>query len=257
MFDVDRYLAVLGLPSRPEPTREALALLHRRHLATLPYDSSLNAGRGLDLWAGIGIDVDAVFDEIVTGDRGGVCYELNGLFRELLARLGYEVGVLAAGIRQADGSFGPDLEHVLSFARVEGELLLVDVGFVGPSYLEPLRVSEQVQHQSGADFRVVPDGGYQVVQRRGRVGDWQPVYRLHTDPRDLAEWQRPDTGLEEFARLLAGAGTVVRGRATDNGQKILIGRRLLVVDDGKDTLRGLVTQTDLDEAVADILRRPR
>lgn len=71
------------------------------------------------------------------------------------------------------------------------------------------------------------------------------------------QWRRPDTGLEEFARLLAGAGTVVRGRATDNGQKILIGRRLLVVDDGKDTLRGLVTQTDLDEAVADILRRPR
>ena len=57
-----------------------------------------------------------------------------------------------------------------------------------------------------------------------------------------------------FARQLAGVGTVVRGRAFDSGQKILIGRRLLTVDDGRETIRGLVAQADRDRVAADILR---
>ncbi|WP_410631079.1 arylamine N-acetyltransferase family protein [Amycolatopsis sp. cmx-4-83] len=256
MFDVDRYLSVLGHPGPAEPTWDTLRRLHRRHLITIPYDSALNATRGTALWADVDVDVDAAFDSVVTGGRGGVCTELNGLFRTLLTRLGFDTGVLAAGIRQLDGSFGPDLEHLFGYVRLDGELLLTDVGFVGPSYVEPLRITEQVQHQYGNDFRVVERDGYHVVQRRGRAGDWQAVYRFHPRPRDFAEWRGPGLGLEEFARRLASAGTLVRGRAFERGQKILIGRRLLTVEDGHDTIRGLVTQSDYDAALADILGRP-
>ncbi|WP_019074885.1 arylamine N-acetyltransferase family protein [Streptomyces hokutonensis] len=254
MFDVDRYLKALDHSGPVRADRETLRSLHKKHLIAVPYDSSRNTGNGTSLWEGVDIDPDATFDSLIVGGRGGVCYELNGLFRVLLDRIGFETGVLAAGIRQMDGSFGPDLEHVFGYVRLDGELLLVDVGFVGPSYLEPLSVTDRIQHQYGSDFRVVRTDGYHVVQRKGRTGDWQAVYRFTPQAREFAEWQNPTPDLVAFARQLAGAGTVVRGRAFDSGQKILIGRRLLTVDDGRETIRGLVAQADLDRVAADILR---
>lgn len=256
VFSVDAYLKALEFRGTPDPTWETLRDLHKRHLMTVPYDSSLNTGRGTALWAGVDIDVDAAFDAIVVGGRGGVCYELNGLFRHLLDRLGYETGVLAAGIRQVDNTFGPDLEHVFNFVRLDGRLLLVDVGFVGPSYLEPLPVEpETVTHQYGTDYRIVRADGYHIVERKGRTGGWRPVYRFHPDPRDLAEWLAPTAELEAFARQLAGSGIVVRGRAFDNGQRILIGKRLVSVDGGHERMRGVVDPEDHARVLADILRQ--
>lgn len=257
MFDIDAYLKTLAYEGSREPTVDTLRELHKRHLMTIPYDSSLNSGRGTSLWAGVDIDPDATFDAVVTGGRGGVCYELNGLFGALLRGLGYTTGVFAAGIRQADGTFGPDLEHVFGFARVDGEVWLTDVGFVGPSYLEPLRLTVgEVTTQSGTDFRIVVADGYHVVQRRGRSGDWQAVYRFRPEPRSYADWGVPSPELEQFARRLSGAGIVVRGRAFERGQRILIGKRLVTVDDGRESMRGVVDPDDYARVLAEILGRP-
>ncbi|WP_242902339.1 arylamine N-acetyltransferase family protein [Actinomadura terrae] len=253
-FDVDTYLKALDHRGPTAPTLRTLRSLHHRHLATFPYDSALNAGRGTALWAGVDIDLDAVFDAIVLGGRGGVCYELSGLFRALLRELGFEVGVFGAGIRQMDGSFGPDLEHIFNHVRLDGEVYLADVGFVGPSYLEPLRLAPEVQRQHGTRFRVVPADGYQVVERAGRSGTWQPVYRFRDRPRDLAEWQAPSAELEAFARELAGAAVLVRGRSFATGQRVLIGKRLLTVDGGDETVRVLTDPAEHERVVADILR---
>ncbi|GGY17144.1 arylamine N-acetyltransferase family protein [Streptomyces minutiscleroticus] len=257
MFNIDVYLKALEYDGPREPTVDTLRELHKRHLMTVPYDSSLNSGRGTSLWAGVDIDHDATFDAVVTGGRGGVCYELNGLFSALLRGLGYPTGVFAAGIRQADGAFGPDMEHVFGFARVGDDVWLTDVGFVGPSYLEPLRLAvDEVTTQYGTDFRIVRDGGYHVVQRKGRSGGWQAVYRFRPEPREYADWGVPSPELERFARQLSGAGIVVRGRAFERGQRILIGKRLVTVDDGHERMRGVVDPGDHARVLAEILRRP-
>lgn len=255
MFDTETYLSILGYSTPPGATLEALCDLHKQHLIALPYDSSLNTGQDSSLWENVDIDADQVFDEIVRGGRGGVCYELNGLFRILLQKLGFEVEVLAAGIRQIDGSFGPELEHVFNYAVVDGEIYLVDVGFVGPSYLEPLHLTFGSQEQYGNSFKIVEEQGYRVVYRRGRIGDWAAVYRFHLKPRGFSEWSNPDSELADFARALARSGTLVRGRAFENGQRILIGRRYLTVDGGHDRIRAVIDPTDQDEVLSDILHR--
>lgn len=170
MFDVDVYLARLGYTGPVSPTWPVLRDLHKRHLMTIPYDSALNATRGDNLWSNVDIDVDKTFAEVVVGGRGGVCTELNGLFRVLLERLGFTVDVYSAGTRQLDGSFGPDLEHVFNSVVLDGTRYLVDVGFVGPSFLEPIVLSDEPQEQYGNVFRVVRDGGYRVLLRKGRRG---------------------------------------------------------------------------------------
>lgn len=254
MFEVDTYLAALGWSGPVEADWETLRGLHKRHLMRVPYDSALNSGRGLELWSQVEIDVDEAFDSVIVSGRGGVCTELNGLFRALLDKLGFVTGVFSAGTRQMDGSFGPDLEHVFSYVELNGVTLLVDVGFVGPSYVDPLRLVDEVQHQYGNDFQLVRAGEYRELRRRGQRGDWQGVYRFVPRPRDFAEWRVPSPGLADFARQLMAAGTLIRGRSFDNGQRILIGRRLLVVDGGHDHVRVLVDQADYERVLTDILR---
>lgn len=121
---------------------------------------------------------------------------------------------------------------MLNAVRVDGGLYLVDIGFVGPSFLEPLRVSPEVHRQYGFEFGVVLDGGYQVLQRRGKAGEWQPVYRFVDTPRELTEWKDFSTTVEKDMEWFwegeqLSVGTLIHGCSYENGQRILIGRRYL------------------------------
>ncbi|MEU5314450.1 arylamine N-acetyltransferase [Streptomyces sp. NPDC021562] len=260
MFDLDHYLAALGHTGpAPAPTLETLRLLHKRHLMSVPFDNQLNEARGTAIWDGVDIDVDAVYKEVVVGGRGGVCYELNGLFRALLTRLGYEVVVLSAGVRGPDGSYGPDMEHLFNGVRVDGEWYIADVGYSGPSLIEPVRVSPEPQEQYGTSFRVLEgDDGFRYLERRPRDGEWGVVHRFRLRPRAFSEWLDADNPqLDEYARMLAAHVTYIRGRALENGQMTLTGRRLLIVEDGRERVRVLVKAADYEAALDDILLRTR
>ncbi|MYS40282.1 acetyltransferase [Streptomyces sp. SID5998] len=260
MFDLDHYLSVLGHTGPvPAPTAETLRLLHKRHLMTVPFDNFLNGERGTAIWDGVDIDVDAVYQEVIVGGRGGVCYELNGLFRALLTRLGYEVVVLSAGVRGPDGSYGPDMEHLFNGVRIDGEWYLADVGYSGPSLIEPVRVSAEPQEQYGTAFRVrEDDDGFHYLERRPRDGAWGVVHRFRLRPRAFSEWLDADhPELDAYARMLSAHVTYIRGRALENGQMTLTGRRLLIVEDGRERVRVLVKADDFEAALDDILLRTR
>jgi arylamine N-acetyltransferase len=77
--DVGAYLERIGLTRPPTPTLDGLAELGLAHLCAVPFENlDIAAGRPLSL------DPDALYDKIVVRRRGGFCYELNGLFGQLL-----------------------------------------------------------------------------------------------------------------------------------------------------------------------------
>jgi len=255
MFDLDRYLAKLGCTGVSAPDLATLRTLHKRHLMTVPFDNYLNEARGLGIWKNIDIDLDEIFDAVVMGGRGGVCYELNGLFRELLRRLGYDVVMMSAGVRAADGTFGPDLEHLFTVGYLDGSAWLIDVGYSGPSFIEPVRVSSQPQEQYGCHYRVTDQYPYCVLERRAREGSWLPVYRFREKARDVSEWSVPNEHLAAYARQIAENVLHIRGRATSDGQLTLVGRRYLTVADGHEKVKVLVKPEEFDSVLNDILRR--
>jgi hypothetical protein len=65
---------------------ENLTGMHRQHLLSIPYEN-------LDLIQGVPLSLapEALFQKIITGHRGGYCFELQGAFFYLLKSLGYEV----------------------------------------------------------------------------------------------------------------------------------------------------------------------
>ncbi|QTD95925.1 arylamine N-acetyltransferase family protein [Streptomyces cyanogenus] len=255
MFDVDFYLRKLGYSGPREPSLTLLNELQKRHLMTIPFDNSLNADaeRGFDVLLEVEIDDDAVFKAVVEGGRGGVCYELNGLFRRLLTELGFHVRILAAAVIQVNGTYGPELEHIFNCVELGGERYLVDVGLAGPSYLEPLRVTDEIQEQYGCQYRLVEEDGYQVLQRRAKGGDWSPSYRFEDRYRQISDWGRLVPGIADFPLEQVLIGTRIHSRAFENGQMVLIGKRYLRVEDGVEEIKVLTSPSAFKQVVRQIL----
>ena len=99
---MDAYLARIGLSeAKLNADAESLRLLQRSHLLTVPFEN-------LDIhWKRpIVIDTAKFFDKIIGKKRGGFCYELNGLFNELLVSLGFETRLTRLAFSMAPRTAG-------------------------------------------------------------------------------------------------------------------------------------------------------
>ncbi|ACU37092.1 arylamine N-acetyltransferase family protein [Actinosynnema mirum] len=252
MYDTDTYLARLGVVAT-RPDRAALTALHRAHLRALHYDNTAAAAQGGPVPDNLAdLDVDATFDRLVTAGRGGICFELNLLFHRLLTDLGYTTTVLSAGVADEEGGFSPDLAHRFTAVHLDGEVLLADVGFAGPSYLDPIRLAPDEQVQHGCAFRVVERDGRHLVLRRSRTTDWRPLYEFATTPRTLSDWDGFTPRLRRYLDRAVIAGTTLLCRAVDDGHRALVGKRHLVVRDGHETVTTLLDPAEHARVSAEI-----
>lgn len=185
-MNLPAYLARIAYSGALDPTVATLQALQRAHLLAAPFEN-------LDIQLGrpIVLDRAALFDKIVAHRRGGFCYELNGLFAELLRALGFEVDLLAAGVARAGGGFGPVFDHLALLVRcptsADREPWLADVGF-GDSFRAPLRlVAGLEQLQDGRAYRLERDGAEWTLWERAD-GDWEPQYRFTLEPHAFAEY---------------------------------------------------------------------
>ena len=211
--DVDAYLARLGTTSR------VLADIHLAHLKSVPFENlSIHRGEPIVL------DPALLYAKIVGGHRGGFCYELNGLFAELLVALGHRVERLAARVYGKDGALGIPFDHMC--LRVD-DVWLADVGF-GDSFITPLRLdNRQVQSDGRRTFRIADDGDGFIVEDDGK-----PAFRAERTPYALADFEpgcayhttSPDS---HFTR-----GSVV-SRLTDDGRVTLRTGRLIETRQGE------------------------
>src|ERR1035438_1777154 len=163
-MDVDAYLHRIKYDGPREPSLAILRGLHRRHLRTVPFEN-------LDIALGKPIELDPqlLYEKIVVRRRGGYCYELNGLFHDLLTGLGFNVCMLSAQVRREDGSFGPDFDHMLLKVTLD-DAWLADVGF-GDSFVAPLPLAAGASHEeNGKVFGVTKEDGIWELFRQDKEG---------------------------------------------------------------------------------------
>jgi amide synthase len=243
MFDVNGYLRRIGCDGETGVNIETLRNLQRKHLMAIPYSST-----AYDLADGVRIvdlDDDAVFETSIADGHGGACYHLNRLFHRLLHELGYDVTLLAGSTAEGQ-AFGTDIEHMFNRVRLDGEDWLVDVGYPGPTYVEPLLVGDTVQSQYGNQFRLVDREDGIALQRRGAVTRWGAVYTFTMKPRQWSDWKELEDNFREILSDPERDDTqeVLCGRAVEQGQVFMRQRRYLTVHNGRDQVR---TITDDDE----------
>ena len=185
-MDTRAYLDRIGYRGPLTPTAETLRALQVAHLQTVPFENlSIHARQPIVL------DDESLFDKVVTRRRGGFCYELNGLFAALLRALGFRVTMLSAAAARADGTFGPEFDHMALLVTLldEGERWLADVGF-GDSFRDPLRLDERREQPEGRRaFRIDEDGGHLLLLRRDGAGEpWQSQYRFTLQPHEYPDY---------------------------------------------------------------------
>lgn len=136
-LDLERYFRRIHYQGPRTATIETLRALHLAHTCAIPFEN-------LDvlLRRTIHIDDDSVFEKLVVGGRGGWCFEQNGLFRNVLAELGFEVENLAARVLLANPPQMPARTHRLTKVRIDGQEWIADVGFGGKTLPEPVRLVE-------------------------------------------------------------------------------------------------------------------
>ena len=219
-MDVEAYLRRIEYDGPRDPSAESLRSLHRQHLFTVPFEN-------LDIPLGtpIVLDLQRIYDKIVLRRRGGFCYELNGLFGELLRRLGFRVAMLSARVRRDDGGFGPEFDHMLLKVELE-EPWLVDVGF-GDSFVDPI-----VFHAGGADqvgghrYVVLPAGEAWELLRDDELGQ-VPLYVFSDAPHPLSDYQQMCT-FHQTSPESHFTRSWICSRATPEGRITLANMRLIV-----------------------------
>jgi N-hydroxyarylamine O-acetyltransferase len=178
---IDAYLKRIRYTGLTAPVLDTLRGLHQAHLFNVPFENlDIHLGRRIVL------EPDRLFDKIVVHRRGGFCYELNGLFAELLIALGFDVARLNARV-WSGGDYGIDFDHMVLLVRLD-EPYLADVGF-GDGYREPLRLAGGVEQvQDFGAYRVLREGDLWRYEEREASGAWLTQYRVGLTPYHLEDF---------------------------------------------------------------------
>lgn len=130
----EHYLKRINYSGSLEANLNTLKRLQKLHLLNVPFEN-------LDIQNNVSINlsIDKIFDKIVNKNRGGFCYELNGLFYELLVVLGFDALRVSARIYDQNKGYGKEFDHFSIIVTINNTKYLTDVGF-GEFTFEPLKI---------------------------------------------------------------------------------------------------------------------
>ena len=181
-MDVKQYLERINYVGLLTPAFEVLTKLQLMHLMNVPFEN-------LDIHNKTKIDLKNLFDKIVIRKRGGFCYELNGLFYELLKEIGFTVKLVSARVYDKKKEYSPEFDHMAIVASIKNDNYLVDVGF-GEFAFSPIKIelNKDTIDPRGI-FRIeIFDENYKTVKKKNAEGKFIPEYIFSEKERQLEEF---------------------------------------------------------------------
>lgn len=231
----EQYLRRIGI-NKPEieANVENLRLLQKQHLLYIPFEN-------LDIhWKrSITLDGKSFYRKIVEDGRGGFCYELNGLFYELLGEIGYQCKMVSARVSDGEDTFGEEYDHLAILTKIEDDEYLVDVGF-GSFVAEPLKFALHIEQQDENGIfliRKFDDEYFEVINKAG--SKWKSEYIFKSVRRDLKEF----AGMCHFHQT-SPESHFTRGKVCS--QMTVGGRKTLTDQKFIETVNGQKKESDVD-----------
>ena len=181
-MNVELYLKRINFNREVTPTMEILTQLQKAHLLAVPFENiDIHSNRKIEL------DVDKIYQKIVRNNRGGFCYELNGLFYELLKSVGFNVKRISARVYDEKAGFGKEFDHLAIIVHFGGKDYLTDVGF-GEFTMAPLRFETDIeQKDENGVFTIGKSDDYFEVNKRVE-GIWKAEYKFKLMDRDFSDF---------------------------------------------------------------------
>lgn len=220
------YLARIDLePDHLEANDETLRLLQRKHLMRVPFEN-------LDIhWQRpIVLDVVKFYAKIVEEERGGFCYELNGLFNELLLSLGFKTRLISARVFNGT-EHGPEFDHAAIIVTIGDDEYLADVGF-GDFTAEPLRYGLGAEQQDVTGIFVIRrfDDEYLEVAKKDGY-EWKSEYIFRDIARDLSEFKEM-CDFQQYSPDSHFMKGKICSILTNGGRKTLADRKFIITTEG-------------------------
>ncbi len=233
--DIDAYLKRIGMTRPKALTKEYLDELVYQHQLHVPFDT-LDVGL---LGKDISLGIEDIYNKVVVNNRGGYCFELNGLLIKLVKELGYDAYSVPCRVMQSADTVTPVL-HRGNCVKIDDKKYFFDVGFSGPMPPGLVEYKEdEWQIVRGEKFRLERVGEY-----------WFNLYRLsekseiNNQPSIVLQ-----VGIGEYKpvdyigpNMICGVGPDARFRGrktvsmrTKTGSITLSDRELSVVDNHKKT----------------------
>jgi N-hydroxyarylamine O-acetyltransferase len=223
-MNIHTYLQRIDYTGSLEPTLETLCNLHRQHLLTIPYENlDIHLGRTLEL------DEEKIFQKIVLEERGGWCYEMNGLFAWALRELGFEVQYLSGAVGRERVGDKAEGNHLVLLVNL-GQSYIADVGF--GDLPEPLPLQEGEYKQGFLTVRLTQQGERWLFHNHEHGG--AKGFDFTLTPHQLSDFAKhchtlqtsPDSGFVQktvcqrllpdgFATLRGAVLTTVRERGVE------------------------------------------
>lgn len=183
-MDYTEYLNRINFSGDLKPSLNLLRNLQKAHLLTVPFENL-----DIHLHRKIELDTHKMYQKIVEQNRGGFCYELNGLFFELLTYLGFEVKRISARVFDKEKGYGPEFDHLALIVKMEEVEYLTDVGF-GEFAFFPLKI-EMGKEQSDPRGTFILDqyeaGFIRVNKSNG--GKLNPEYIFKNEEKELIDFK--------------------------------------------------------------------
>ena len=183
-MNIKKYAERINYPGELKPSLEVLCNLQKAHLLSVPFEN-------LDIHYGnpIELDINKIFKKIILNRRGGFCYELNGLFFELLNSIGFKTKRISAKVFDEGKGYGPEYDHLAVIVTLDDIEYLTDVGF-GEFTFGPLQLElGEIQNDERGNFVIdKTDGGYLKVSKVEN-GKSKPEYIFKNVHRNFTEFK--------------------------------------------------------------------
>lgn len=222
-FKLTDYLSRIGYDGDVCADIATLTRLMQQQLRSIPFENTeVQAGRIPSMLP------EDIVEKVINHQRGGYCYEVNGVFAMALTAIGFEW--YFAGARSMLYPTRRPKTHMVLIVRVDGHDYLCDCGFGGYALRSPMEIGEGETTQDGDLYRLeLIDGEYvlgAMVQ-----GEWQRLYGFALQNQEWIEFTlanyfnatSPDTVFTQKKLAIM---------QTQHGRKILVDNELKLIEEG-------------------------
>ncbi len=246
-LDLNSYLRRIKFTGELAPTLDVLTRITEAHAKAIAFEN-IDAALSVP----IQLSNEAIFDKLVTKNRGGYCFEQNGLLLWVLESLGFHVRPISGRVRLrfTDRSQVGPRTHVFLRVEIGNETFLTDVGMGSASLTGALKLAEGIDQETPHDTRrIVRDSGLWYHQVR-YDGNWKDAceFTLEEMPlidREIANWFTSTHPHSHFRDRLVAA------RARDNGERLSLENFDFTIrpKNGEAVKRKLLSQNELIEVL--------
>lgn len=244
-MEIGKYLDRIRYSGQLEPSLQVLKKLQKNHLLHIPFEN-------LDIHYNnpIELDINQFYNKIVERGRGGFCFELNGLFYELLLSLGFNAIRVSARVYSKEKVYSPDFDHLTIIVTIEDTDYLTDVGF-GEFIFEPLEIEVgKIQNDERGSYYIdtYEDGYLRVNKIENEKSTpefiFKKVERELSAYAEMCEYHQTDPSSHFMKKRLISL-------ATENGRITISGDILKIKENNTTTEKELKNETEFEKELWD------